>query len=114
MPSIKIALVQKKAIPNDIKRNLELAVQYIKEASNIGADIVLFPEMWSNGYAPPFNGAFDNPLDPAFERERNNYTIQYWSLCHLFIKIWRKTQKHRRNHRPKRKNPFELRKSPYL
>ena len=73
MPSIKIALVQKKAIPNDIKRNLELAVQYIKEASNIGADIVLFPEMWSNGYAPPFNGAFDNPLDPAFERERKEW-----------------------------------------
>ena len=49
MSTIKIALVQKKAIPNNKNRNLELAVQYIKEASCMGADIVLFPEMWSNG-----------------------------------------------------------------
>lgn len=73
MSAIKIALVQKKAIPNDKERNLRLAVQYIREASYLGADIVLFPEMWSNGYAPPFDGAFDNPTDPAFEKERNEW-----------------------------------------
>lgn len=73
MSTIKIALVQKKAIPNDKERNLSLAVQYIREASYLGADIVLFPEMWSNGYAPPFDGAFDNPTDPAFEKERNEW-----------------------------------------
>lgn len=73
MSAIKIALVQKKAIPNDKERNLSLAVQYIREASYLGADIVLFPEMWSNGYAPPFDGAFDNPTDPAFEKERNEW-----------------------------------------
>ena len=44
MSAIKIALVQKKAIPNDKERNLSLAVQYIREASYLGADIVLFPE----------------------------------------------------------------------
>ena len=33
MSTIKIALVQKKAIPNNKNGNLELAVQYIKEAS---------------------------------------------------------------------------------
>ena len=73
MSAIKIALVQKKAIPNDKERNLSLAVQYIREASYLGADIVLFPEMWSNGYAPPFDGAFDNPTDPAFEKEHNEW-----------------------------------------
>lgn len=73
MSAIKIALVQKKAIPNDKERNLSLAVQYIREASYLSADIVLFPEMWSNGYAPPFDGAFDNPTDPAFEKERNEW-----------------------------------------
>lgn len=73
MSAIKIALVQKKAIPNDKDRNLSLAVQYIREASYLGADIVLFPEMWSNGYAPPFDGAFDNPTDPTFEKERNEW-----------------------------------------
>lgn len=73
MSAIKIALVQKRAIPNDKDRNLSLAVRYIKEASCLGADIVLFPEMWSNGYAPPFDGAFDNPTDPTFEKERNEW-----------------------------------------
>ena len=73
MPTIKIALIQKKAIPNHKARNLKLAIQYITEASRMGADIVLFPEMWSNGYAPPFDGAFDNPTDPAFEKERKEW-----------------------------------------
>lgn len=70
---MKIALVQKKAIPNNKNRNLELALQYIKEASGRGADIVLFPEMWSNGYAAPFEGAFDDPMDPGFEKERKEW-----------------------------------------
>lgn len=70
MSVFKIALVQQKAIPNDKNKNLELALQYIKAAGDKGADMVLFPEMWSNGYAPPFEGAFDDPLNPAFEKER--------------------------------------------
>lgn len=73
MSAMKIALVQKRAVPNCPKRNLELAVQYIGEASCLGADLVLFPEMWSNGYAPPFDGAFDDPTDPAFEKERKEW-----------------------------------------
>lgn len=73
MSAIKIALVQKRAVPNHPKRNLELAVRYIREASCLGADLVLFPEMWSNGYAPPFDGAFDDPTDPAFEKERKEW-----------------------------------------
>lgn len=73
MSAIKIALVQKRAVPNHPKRNLELAVRYIGEASCLGADLVLFPEMWSNGYAPPFDGAFDDPTDPAFEKERKEW-----------------------------------------
>ena len=76
MSAIKIALVQKKAIPNDKERNLSLAVQYIREASYLGADIVLFPEMWSNGYAPPFEGAFDNPFNHDFEKERKEWELQ--------------------------------------
>ena len=73
MSAMKIALVQKRAVPNCPKRNLELAVRYIGEASCLGADLVLFPEMWSNGYAPPFDGAFDDPTDPAFEKERKEW-----------------------------------------
>lgn len=70
MSILRIAMVQQKAVPNDKKTNLQLAVQYINKAYRMGADIVLFPEMWSNGYAPPFDGAFDNPLSPGFDNER--------------------------------------------
>ena len=67
---MNIALVQKRAVPNDRDGNLALAVRYIREARAMGADLVLFPEMWSHGYAPPFDGAFDDPMNPAFEEER--------------------------------------------
>lgn len=70
---LKVAMVQHKAVPNDINANLKFAVRYVHEAQHIGADIVLFPEMWSNGYAPPFDGAFDDPLNPAFQKERADW-----------------------------------------
>lgn len=73
MSIIKIALVQKKAVANNRNENLRLMLQYIKEASEMKADMVLFPEMWSNGYAPPFEGAFDEPEHPAFEKEREKW-----------------------------------------
>lgn len=73
MSILKIAMVQQKAIPNDSKANLNLAIEYIEESSRMGADLVLFPEMWSNGYAPPFDGAFDNPLDSNFVNERKKW-----------------------------------------
>ncbi|EDG4114258.1 carbon-nitrogen hydrolase family protein [Listeria monocytogenes] len=70
MTTIKIALIQQKAVPNNKEANLKLAIQYIKEAHKKGADLVLFPEMWSNGYAPPFEDAFNHPLATDFGAER--------------------------------------------
>lgn len=71
MHKLKIALVQQKAVPNDANANLQLALQYVDKACRMGADLVLFPEMWSNAYAPPFDGAFDNPLHSGFDKERD-------------------------------------------
>ncbi|KAF3477199.1 hydrolase, partial [Listeria monocytogenes] len=62
MTTIKLALIQQKAVPNNKEANLKLSIQYIKEAHEKGADLVLFPEMWSNCYAPPFEDAFNYPL----------------------------------------------------
>ena len=47
--NIKIALLQI-APCKTLKENLEKGIRYCKEAKKSGADIVLFPEMWSNGY----------------------------------------------------------------
>ena len=49
MNEIKIALLQ--IMPGDsIDENIRIGIRACKKAKNEGADIVLFPEMWSNGY----------------------------------------------------------------
>lgn len=48
--SLKIALLQ--ITPGKtIEENLEKGIRYCEMAGESGADIALFPEMWSNGYA---------------------------------------------------------------
>lgn len=73
MKNLKVGLIQQKAIANNINNNLELGLKYVTEAKSLGADIVLFPEMWSNGYNPPYENAFDNPLDENYENERKKW-----------------------------------------
>ena len=49
MNILKIALLQ--AAPcGTLESNLEKGIEYCKKAKALGADIALFPEMWSNGY----------------------------------------------------------------
>lgn len=85
MAVFKVALVQKKAVPNNPEENQKSMVHWIEEAKARGADLVLFPEMWSNGYAPPFPGAFDNPLHPDFEAERKQWFSQAVTLESPYI-----------------------------
>lgn len=54
---LKIALLQI-APGNTLKENLDKGVFYCREAKNKGADIALFPEMWSNGYR-----IYDRPVE---------------------------------------------------
>lgn len=52
MNSLKIALLQ--ILPEEnISMNLEKGIYSCKEAKKLGADIALFPEMWSCGYNVP-------------------------------------------------------------
>lgn len=54
MKNIKIALLQ--IMPEDsINKNLEKGIDYCKRAKEQGADIALFPEMWSVGYNIPLD-----------------------------------------------------------
>lgn len=57
MNLLKIALLQI-APCGTLNGNLEKGVKYCKKAKEMGADIVLFPEMWSNGYH-----IYDRPID---------------------------------------------------
>ena len=49
MNYLKIALLQL-APCGTLDGNLEKGINYCKKAKEMGADIALFPEMWSNGY----------------------------------------------------------------
>lgn len=52
MKNLKIALLQLK--PEDtIDKNLHKGLEYCRKSSEMGADIALFPEMWSVGYNIP-------------------------------------------------------------
>jgi N-carbamoylputrescine amidase len=48
--ALAIALLQLSAPGNDAARNLEIGERACREAARLGADIALFPEMWSAGY----------------------------------------------------------------
>ena len=59
----RIALAQFPAVPMDPEKNLFLAQGHCRAAKEAGADLILFPEMWSTGYAFP-----DPNDDTAFAR----------------------------------------------
>ena len=49
MDNIKLALLQIKPT-SSLEENIIKGREYCKKAKSMGADIILFPEMWSNGY----------------------------------------------------------------
>lgn len=57
MKSLKIALLQV-APYGTLEGNLEKGIASCRKAKELGADIALFPEMWSNGY-----NIYDRPIE---------------------------------------------------
>lgn len=53
MSKFKVAMVQHNVSERDKKGNTDLAVRYIREAKENGADFVLFPECWITAYNVP-------------------------------------------------------------
>ena len=51
MKHFKIALLQMKAVIKAIDENMQIAEKFCREAAEKGADLALFPEMFSTGYA---------------------------------------------------------------
>jgi predicted amidohydrolase len=80
-----IALIQKSACPNQPAENQKRALEQITEAKKRGADLVVFPEMWSNGYAPPYATAFDCPRDATKQAARESWLAQAISLEDSFV-----------------------------
>ena len=63
--NLKIALLQI-APCKTLEENLKKGITYCRKAKERGADIALFPEMWSNGY-----NIYDRPvkIDEPFVRK---------------------------------------------
>lgn len=57
MKALKIGLLQIAPCEN-LEENLKKGLEYCKKAKEMGCDIALFPEMWSNGYR-----IYDRPVD---------------------------------------------------
>lgn len=53
MSKFKVAIVQHNVSKPDKEGNTNLAIQYLKEAKENGADFVLFPECWITAYCAP-------------------------------------------------------------
>lgn len=47
---MRIALAQFRAAANDPETNLHRGLDICREAAAVGADLLVFPEMWSTGY----------------------------------------------------------------
>lgn len=64
---MRIALLQLVSHGTDREANLLAGVEACREAKNRGADLALFPEMWSIGYTFPKQSLHDSarPLDPS-------------------------------------------------
>lgn len=61
MKTLKVALLQ--LLPEgSIKKNQEKGMIACRKAKELGADIILFPEMWSTGYVIPENSQELNQL----------------------------------------------------
>ncbi|MBB6732348.1 carbon-nitrogen hydrolase family protein [Cohnella zeiphila] len=53
MKTFTVAVVQYNCSEPDQKRNTEIGLQFVREAKDLGADMVLFPECWITAYAFP-------------------------------------------------------------
>ena len=68
MDKINIALLQ--ILPGEsMGENMEKGIRYCREAKELGADIALFPEMWSSGYTIPHDAKKLNKLAISLDSE---------------------------------------------
>ncbi len=87
MNLLKIALLQISPCKTQ-GENLEKGIEYCKKAKEIGSDIVLFPEMWSNGYR--IYGRSDDEWKGEAVDSNSNFVHTFGNLAkrlHLSIGI---------------------------
>jgi N-carbamoylputrescine amidase len=89
MKAVNIALLQLIATPNNMDANLRKGDKYCRQAKKLGADIVLFPEMWSIGYTsfhPDVMTQDFNPSDNPYAEDIKTWQNLAVSSSSLFVK----------------------------
>ena len=77
--NLKIALLQINSYKFDQAANLEKGIKYCREAAALGADIILFPEMWNIGYESFDESVFEHDFDPLKIPEDMKNKIESWN-----------------------------------
>ncbi len=94
---IKIALLQLVANKNDQEANLKKGDLYCRKAKELGADIVLFPEMWNIGYTPFNQDIFHSDFTPqhavTYAEDIKKWQSQAVSLDSDFVQHFRRLAK---------------------
>lgn len=75
---LKIALLQIKPC-HTLEKNMQKGIQACKRAKSLGADIALFPEMWSNGYNI-YNRPFEEWKTDAISLD-SDFVISFGNLA---------------------------------
>jgi len=80
MKSFKVALLQMYQT-NDTLENLKKGIEVCQKAKLLGADLALFPEMWSNGYYIPENETeLETWIEQAID-QKSNYFLSFKDLA---------------------------------
>lgn len=95
MTVLTVALLQLEAAGRDLDANLERGLRACREAKAMGADIALFPEMWSLGYdlhegqtpeeLMPFAIDLDHPYMRAFAALAAELDL---AIASTFLQAW--------------------------
>ncbi|MDK2878831.1 MAG: beta-ureidopropionase [Thermoanaerobacteraceae bacterium] len=83
MRNVKLALVQFESKMMDVKFNVEKGLDFVKNASQQGADIVVFPELFTTGYNPniiqkkyyDLAETLDGPTVSAFRETAEKFSV---------------------------------------
>ena len=82
MRTFRLAMAQMNATVGDLDGNSERIISAVREARDLGADLVAFPELALPGYPPE-----DLLLKPQFIRENNDQLLRIAAECRGIVAI---------------------------
>jgi len=73
---IKVAMLQINPDSNNQGENLKKGIEFCRQAKDMDADIILFPEMWNIGYTPPSDEAWEDAYNEEYLPQWAEWKLQ--------------------------------------